>query len=130
MTPSELLFEKPFGKNNQALFGSQTDLVKEITKHDKSAWKDKNFNSVRAFVNQVINGERKLSEKLRAAIFLVLPPHIDNDNDLAFLEEKIQTIFSEHFEAKKQLKKQPIAKNGANQNNHFIEADDFYLLHF
>jgi len=123
MNPSELLFEKKFGKEGKPLFASQTDLVREITSTEGSEWKDKNFKSVRAFVNQVVNGERRLSPNLKDAISLVIPERLDPSQDPKAVMSDIEETFNTFFNSKRNLK-----KGTAPLSQQVIDANDFHLL--
>lgn len=123
MEPSEILFKKQFGRGGKPLFDSQTDLVREITTAEGSEWKGKNFKSVRAFVNQVVNGERRLSPNLKEAISLVLPERIDPSQDANAIMNDIANAFEAYFNEKKSLKKGNLALS-----KKIVDANDFYLL--
>ena len=126
MTPSELLFEQPLGQENRPLFESQTDLVRLITQTEGSEWTEKKFKSVRAFVNQVINGERKLSPSLKEAIFLVLPLRLGAGQDEEAIRQQIEETFFTFFREKKQTKKYD--RYFAPKQAESIDSNDFYLL--
>lgn len=122
MTPVEILFKKNLGKGGKPIFESQTELVKEIISKEGSEWKGKKFESVRAFVNQVINGERRLSPNLKNAISLVIPERLDNGKSLEEIMEIIEQSFNDYYEEKRGLKKSRIPVNNS------LDANDFYLL--
>jgi hypothetical protein len=131
MDPIELFFSKKIGPDKKPLFRSQTDLVKAITSHPNSEWAKKNFNSVRAFVNQVMNGERRLSENLRTTIFDVLESKFGKTEEIVELEEEIDTTFEDFFVQKKQLKKRKLRQGATAQTSvtsQPVDANDYYLL--
>ena len=96
MTPSELLFKQLIDISGKQLFNSQTELVKEIISIKDSDWSNKNFNSVRAFVNQVVNGERKLSPNLKNAIEDLLVEKVGTE-EAAQMINKIEIVFNGTF---------------------------------
>lgn len=121
---SELLFKQPYGKAGNPLFDSQTDLVDAIINANGSPWKDKKFRSVRAFVNQVVNGERKLSDKLKMAIGLVLPERLHPKHNPEQVMETISQTFDDFFREKRLYKQQAYTT----PFRHAEDANDFYLL--
>ncbi len=121
---SDLLFKQPYGKKGNPLFDSQTDLVEAILHVPGSPWQGKNFKSVRAFVNQVVNGERKLSEKLKRAIALVLPQRMAEPATSERLLTTIEQTFDDFFKEKKLYKQQAYVT----PFRHAEDVNDFYLL--
>ncbi len=122
-SPSELLFNRKIGRDGNPLFRSQTDLVQHITEVEKAEWHGKNVKSVLAFVNQVVNGERKLSPNLKHALKLVLPSRLPPGQDPEPVLKDIENAFTVLFQEKKALKKQFVSGHGLE-----INANDFYLL--
>ncbi len=122
MIPVEILFKEDLGKGGKPIFDSQTELVKEITSKEGSEWKGKKFESVRAFVNQVINGERRLSPNLKNAISLVIPERIGEKRTLEETMTLIEQSFNDYYEEKRGLKKSRTFSNNT------LDANDFYLL--
>ena len=120
MTPSELLFKQLIDLSGKQLFNSQTELVKEIISLKNSDWSNKNFNSVRAFVNQVVNGERKLSPNLKNAIECLLIEKV-GDEKASEMINKIEKVFNDYFEDQKNKKSEGNSKKT-------IDSNDFYLL--
>ncbi|MBT33982.1 MAG: hypothetical protein CMO01_30330 [Thalassobius sp.] len=120
MTPSELLFKQLIDISGKQLFNSQTELVKEIISIKDSDWSNKNFNSVRAFVNQVVNGERKLSPNLKNAIEDLLVEKVGTE-EAAQMINKIEIVFNDYFELQKNKKTE-------DTNIKTVDSNDFYLL--
>lgn len=63
-----ILFHADLGRDGQPLFKSQTDLARAVMDVKGGGFGDRKEGSVRAFINQVLKGDRPLSPNLRKCI--------------------------------------------------------------
>lgn len=102
MKPLEILTKKEFGKNGKPIFKNQAEIVNSIFKIAEPDFK--NIESLRAFLNQTINGERKLSEKLKKVLFQLLPERLEDKSNIV----NVQNLLLESFESN--YKKRSVSK--------------------
>ena len=102
------------------------DLVVELKNNEKSKYAGRTIESIRSFLSQTMNGERKLPDDLRQSIILCFEkfdPALDRD----LFEKELQSAFDEAYEHRQEEKQ----KDGKIDNifyNVQVAQDDYDRL--
>jgi hypothetical protein len=100
MKPTEILLEKRYGKENKPLFNSQLDIVQSVMEYDKSLFKTEE--SGRTFVNQVLNGGKKLSKKLRSVLYALVEKKLSDSVLFEKTKQDLEFAFEHTYQRGKE----------------------------
>ena len=124
-----LLFEESLAKGQKPLFASQVDLAGAVKSAKEGGFDraDKTLNSIRTFINQVLNLNRPISPNLRRAIVAAVADRVADEAALPALLHDLEVAFTT---LEKQRRARRIPLDDAEEFDALETASEKASVHF